>query len=161
MSCRRSELKSRFSDSVFDRNLTRHECAAGSPETTAKQKRWPPSLSPIQFCDLLSVEPTSGAMLSAFVFPSISSDVETFALEPLDENSAAAAIYSGVFRSATPQAIPAVFRSEEDALPTEADLQRASRALAREIDCYRCLLGPKAYSERRLGEEFIRQVTSG
>ena len=100
-------------------------------------------------------------MLSAFVFPSISSDVETFALEPLDENSAAAAIYSGVFRSATPQAIPAVFRSEEDALPTEADLRRASRALAREIDCYRCLLGPKAYSERRLAEEFIRQVTSG
>jgi hypothetical protein len=155
------ELKSRFSDSAFDRNLTRNECLGSSRTKIAHENRWPPSLSPIQFCDLLGVKPATGTTLSAFVLPSISSDVETFALERLDENSSAAAIYAGVFRSATPQAIPAVFRNEGDELPAEADLQRASRALAREIDCYRCSLGPKAYSEPRLAEEFIRQVTSG
>jgi hypothetical protein len=155
------ELKLRFAVTSFARELTRQECLHGSEAAIEYSHRWPPSLSPRQFCDLVGVDAVARVPIKSFVFPSISSEIDGFELERMDAESAAAEIYAGVFRSATPQAIPKAFRKEgEDALPTEESIQKACRRLANELACYRCHLGPNAYCESSLAEDFISQALS-
>lgn len=146
----------------YHRDLSRRECREGIRAKIRNETRWPPSLSPAQFCEVLGVKAIRHAQLTSIVFPVISRDIETFALEALDESVATEEIYAGVFRSATPQKIPEVFRNvSRESIPDESRVRRAARTLARNLNCYRCLLGPEAYRDISLSREFVRQITSG
>lgn len=115
--------------------------AGAAPE--GRPQRWPPGLSAAQLCGLLGVERAAGGPVARVVFPSLDGACDSYRLERIDpERAAAALIGDGLFAGGR----HADFFAAAVTPPRDA-LRARVVALCERVPCYTCALGPRAYAE--------------
>lgn len=107
-------------------------------------------MSPAQFGQRLGVGLERQAPVAAVVLPTLSSHVETWAVEPLDPETAAGALRACVYGSAGAR-VPTIFESAQRPAALEEETRAVIDRLVADTHLVRATLGPDAYRERAHG----------
>jgi len=103
------------------------------------------ALSPAQVAHQLHVDRLAAAPLAAIVFPEIRSDVDAFAIEPLDPKQVASRLWANLYGKPSGRSEPTVF--EDLAGGLHPPRRRLADEAARSAPGYRVVLGRNARSE--------------
>ena len=134
----------------YDCTRTVAEClTAQRTAQPAEGQRWMlPNLSGVQFCGLLGADAIQSAPLTKVLFASVEAQARGIELVRLSPDEAAERLARNLLTPCRPLRWPGVFqRFTDSAPPSEAQLAKLCRRVARQLPCYRCLLGPDAYRE--------------
>ncbi|MBI3767950.1 MAG: hypothetical protein HY271_05560 [Deltaproteobacteria bacterium] len=125
--------------------LTMQECASGSP-LLEPPTRQPTSMSPVQFCRWLGVEPRAAAPIGTIVFPTVDPAVTRFDVRVLRAPQAAERIRASLFSAGSNGRVSQAFGADWDgAFPAHDATLDACRRLAERCAAYECRIGPDAF----------------